>query len=138
MGANGKGKGKEDGTGSAPEPGSGDGQARNGKARRAGAEVAPPEEAAGAKTESGAPSAETGSPAEQAPPASTTEASAPDLPAARPKAGGDGAPGSHRGEAAPAHGDAPRGAAWAHPFVRFEQRWTWLESRLLTFVLVWQ
>jgi TRAP-type C4-dicarboxylate transport system permease small subunit len=35
-------------------------------------------------------------------------------------------------------GDGPRGAAWAEPLARFEQRWTWLESRLLTFVLVWQ
>src|SRR5262249_3955040 len=33
---------------------------------------------------------------------------------------------------------APAGAAWASPLALFEQRWTWLESRLLTFVLVWQ
>lgn len=42
------------------------------------------------------------------------------------------------GSAKGAGEEAPRGAAWAHPIVRFEQRWTWLESRLLTFVLVWQ
>lgn len=32
----------------------------------------------------------------------------------------------------------PAGAAWGRPLSRFEERWTWLESRLLTFVLVWQ
>ena len=37
----------------------------------------------------------------------------------------------------PAVADAPRGAAWGHPFARFEQRWTRLESSLLTFVLLW-
>lgn len=31
-----------------------------------------------------------------------------------------------------------RGARWAEPIAGFEQRWTWLESRLLTFVLIWQ
>jgi hypothetical protein len=33
---------------------------------------------------------------------------------------------------------APKGAAWGEPIARFEKKWTWLESRLLTFVLVWQ
>lgn len=32
----------------------------------------------------------------------------------------------------------PEGAAWAQPIARFEAKWTWLESRLLTFVLIWQ
>lgn len=31
-----------------------------------------------------------------------------------------------------------KGAKWAEPIAGFEQRWTWLESRLLTFVLIWQ
>jgi hypothetical protein len=31
-----------------------------------------------------------------------------------------------------------RGARWAEPIAGFERRWTWLESRLLTFVLIWQ
>lgn len=31
----------------------------------------------------------------------------------------------------------PRGAAWAEPLVRFEAAWTRLETRLVTFVLVW-
>jgi hypothetical protein len=34
--------------------------------------------------------------------------------------------------------EPPRGAAWGHPFARFEQHWTRLEARLLTFVLLWQ
>lgn len=38
----------------------------------------------------------------------------------------------------PAPVPGPRGAAWARPIARFEAGWTWLESRLLTFVLVWQ
>ena len=50
----------------------------------------------------------------------------------------------------PAPGDAPpepvpvpshkpvAGAAWGEPVARFERRWTWLETRLITFVLVWQ
>jgi TRAP-type C4-dicarboxylate transport system permease small subunit len=31
-----------------------------------------------------------------------------------------------------------RGARWADPIAWFEQRWTWFESRLITFVLLWQ
>jgi TRAP-type C4-dicarboxylate transport system permease small subunit len=31
----------------------------------------------------------------------------------------------------------PVGAAWAEPFVRFEAAWTRLETRLVTFVLLW-
>lgn len=31
-----------------------------------------------------------------------------------------------------------KGAKWAEPIAAFEQRWTWLESRLLVFVLLWQ
>jgi hypothetical protein len=38
----------------------------------------------------------------------------------------------------PARPEPPRGAAWGHPLARFEQHWTRLEARLLTFVLVWQ
>ncbi|MFO0756967.1 MAG: TRAP transporter small permease subunit [Byssovorax sp.] len=34
--------------------------------------------------------------------------------------------------------DAPKGAAWARPIVAFEAKWTWFESRLITFVLLWQ
>ncbi|HSN97841.1 MAG TPA: TRAP transporter small permease subunit [Candidatus Nanopelagicales bacterium] len=33
---------------------------------------------------------------------------------------------------------APSGAAWAEPVARFERRWTWLETRLITFVLISQ
>src|SRR5262245_488928 len=42
------------------------------------------------------------------------------------------APASHPSAASPA------GEAWGEPLARFEERWTWLETRLLTFVLVWQ
>jgi TRAP-type C4-dicarboxylate transport system permease small subunit len=31
-----------------------------------------------------------------------------------------------------------KGAAWAAPIVAFEAKWTWFESRLITFVLLWQ
>lgn len=31
-----------------------------------------------------------------------------------------------------------QGAAWAEPIAKFERRWTWLETRLLTFVLIWE
>jgi hypothetical protein len=34
--------------------------------------------------------------------------------------------------------EARKGAAWAEPIVAFEAKWTWLESRLITFVLLWQ
>lgn len=130
MGANGKGNGKKDGSGSAPGPDASEGKARDGKARNGKArqpapapEVAPPPltdpialgaSAEGGAEENRAPAAEKDGPAAAEPPA-TGEANPP-----------------------PAHGDAPRGAAWAHPFVRFDQRWTRLEARLLTFVLVWQ
>lgn len=42
--------------------------------------------------------------------------------------------------AAAASSDAaePKGAAWGEPIARFEKRWTHYESRLITFVLVWQ
>lgn len=33
---------------------------------------------------------------------------------------------------------APKGAAWGDPIARFEARWTWFESRLITFVLLSQ
>ena len=33
---------------------------------------------------------------------------------------------------------APRGAAWGDPIARFEARWTWFESRLITAVLLSQ
>jgi len=33
---------------------------------------------------------------------------------------------------------ALKGAAWGHPIARFEARWTWFESRLITFVLLSQ
>lgn len=43
------------------------------------------------------------------------------------------------GEAAPPPPPAaPQGAAWAEPLARFERRWTWLETRLITFVLISQ
>lgn len=39
----------------------------------------------------------------------------------------------------PALEPAPRkGARWADPIAAFERRWTWFESRLITFVLLWQ
>ncbi len=34
--------------------------------------------------------------------------------------------------------EAPKGAAWGDPIATFEARWTWLESRLLVFVVLWQ
>src|SRR6185503_1729868 len=45
-----------------------------------------------------------------------------------PRRGGD------RERGSPTHVGAP----WAEPVARFEARWTWFESRLITFVLLWQ
>jgi tripartite ATP-independent transporter DctQ subunit len=38
----------------------------------------------------------------------------------------------------PAEKPALKGAAWGDPIARFEARWTWFESRLITFVLLSQ
>jgi hypothetical protein len=40
-------------------------------------------------------------------------------------------PASRHAAAAP-----PKGAAWGEPIARFERRWTWLETRLITLVLL--
>ncbi len=49
------------------------------------------------------------------------------------------APAAAEGKAPKSEKEAPRkGAAWAAPFVSFEAKWTWFESRLITFVLLWQ
>ena len=48
----------------------------------------------------------------------------------------DGPPSSPASAPAPAPISA--GAAWGQPIARFEKRWTYYESRLITFVLVWQ
>jgi len=44
----------------------------------------------------------------------------------------------HAQHAARQSAAAPTGAAWAAPIARFEARWTWLEARLITFVLLSQ
>jgi TRAP-type C4-dicarboxylate transport system permease small subunit len=125
MGANGKGNGKKGGNGAAPEPVQANGKARNGQARVAATSDADPPSPALAEPVDDAPSAE------DAPPAGEPAHAAPGEASSRPRAPVDN-------KAAPSPEEAPRGAAWAHPIARFEQRWTRLESRLLTFVLVWQ
>ncbi|MFT3773057.1 MAG: TRAP transporter small permease subunit [Minicystis sp.] len=109
MASNGKGNGKRS---DAPtvEPAHAEGTA-NGKAKEAIVESAAEKAEAVAEAKAEAPAA---APAEE-------------------KAAGD----AKADPPAPAHA-APKGAAWAQPIARFEERWTWLESRLLTFVLVWQ
>jgi hypothetical protein len=114
MAANGKGNGKKAGDGPGGEART-NGASTNGKSKHA--IVAVPRAA-----KADAPDADPGEAREAAPPA-TEETEAP---AAEPEAKPDSAP------------HAARGAAWGEPLVRFEAKWTWLESRLLTFVLVWQ
>jgi len=55
-------------------------------------------------------------------------------PAATSKPEDDPAAAAPRSAPAP----APTGRGWGEPVARFERRWTWFETRLLTFVLVWQ
>jgi hypothetical protein len=56
------------------------------------------------------------------------EASAPSEAGQTGDGGGDQKP--------PPSGGAPKGKPWGEPFFRFEKKWTWLELRLLTFVLL--
>jgi hypothetical protein len=122
MAANGKGNGKKGSSGSAPPQRAPEG-GTNGKSNgaKAAAESEPPE----------------AGPAESAPADPTSPASAPETAASAPAQPED--PGEPEAPVAPRPaGDALHGAAWGHPLARFEQKWTWLESRLLTFVLVWQ
>jgi hypothetical protein len=112
MAANGKGNGKKQG-GARPQA-----KAQNGKAKEAAAPPpAEPEESAAAEKAEESAAAKV---AEEPPPAEANEA-APEPPKNEPE--------TH---------EPLKGAAWGHPIARFEQKWTWLESRLLTFVLVWQ
>jgi hypothetical protein len=114
MAANGKGNGKKDKGGGA-DADRAEAPAPNGKAKRAPVAAAnPPAEAA---KEAEGPGAEEAAPAAREPEASAEAGPAP---------------------AVADHPPAPKGAAWGDPIARFEQRWTWFESRLITFVLVWQ
>jgi TRAP-type C4-dicarboxylate transport system permease small subunit len=119
MASNGKGNGKKAG-GAPGEAARSEGSATNGKGKESTlAEAAAAEEkaerAAGEAPPAHAEEAEAEQKAESAPPAK-----------AAPKP-----------EAIPEKKE-PEGAAWANPIAHFEQRWTRLEARLLTFVLVWQ
>ena len=125
MAANGKGNGKTAGGAAAP-PSAGashtNGAGSNGKARDPGTE--PLDEVTLAT------GADPGSRSTPKAPPDTAEAA--EAPAAEPPEATPASGASHAAVAIPA------GAAWARPLVRFEERWTWLESRMLTVVLVWQ
>src|SRR5580704_16212539 len=125
MGANGKGNGKKQGTGSSEPPARAEGGPTNGKAKEARLPSAPAE-AEEAPAEAGGGEGEAKAGALEVPPVA---ASAP-------------AEAAGRHEAAPTRAavesDEPGGAAWAEPIARIEARWTWIESRLITFVLVSQ
>ena len=124
MGSNGKNKGKHD-------KGGGAGRAQAAPAKRADiAPVAPEVPAkASAKAVAAAKAAPLPASAKAAPlsaPAKAEQRVAPVLPVA---------------PAAPPAPIAPvalEGAAWGDPIARFEARWTWFESRLITFVLLSQ
>jgi Tripartite ATP-independent periplasmic transporters, DctQ component len=142
MGANGKGNGKKL-DGGANAPGTAPGKAPNGKAKAApAAEAAPAEPTAAAASPEGSAAAE----AAPAPAETAVSAGGP--------AGGPGegtAGGEDEGASGVASNPLPvlpvagapdvapevRGAAWGHPFARFEQRWAKLEAQMLTFVLLW-
>jgi Tripartite ATP-independent periplasmic transporters, DctQ component len=128
MGANGKGNGKKDGAGPAPAPAEDAAKASNGKAR--GSSEAPAEAAAEASAGEGKSEAGEGEHGASDAPADPSAEAAPRSAPAR----SSGKAGTPKPPAPP----APRGAAWAQPFARLDERWTWLESRLLTFVLLWQ
>ncbi|NUQ78880.1 MAG: TRAP transporter small permease subunit [Polyangiaceae bacterium] len=97
-----------------------------------------------AKAEAGEP--EAGEPEASEPEASNAEASEPE--ASEPDASNAEAsePEAERAEEKPEeHAPSPlpkslpiKGAKWGEPIAIFEQRWTWLEARLLTFVLMAQ
>src|SRR6185436_12520825 len=108
---------KETGAGS-PDADRAEAPAPNGKAKRAPAAAPSPPAEAEKEAEAGTEAERSGA----------EEAAAPE---------GEPAPAA---EAAPAaeHAPPPKGAAWGDPIDRFEKRWTWFESRLITFVLVWQ
>ena len=61
-----------------------------------------------------------------------------DAPEAEPPGLAKEAAASPRTEEKPAEKPALKGAAWGDPIARFEARWTWFESRLITFVLLSQ
>ncbi len=120
MGSNGKGNGKTGDGGAAP-PIQPEGKAPNGKAPSGAhaAEAEPPAAEAEALPREGTPEPDV--PA--APPASSPTEEPEAVPA--PSVATEGAP-------------VRRGEAWGLPLAAFERRWTWLESRLITFVLVAQ
>jgi Tripartite ATP-independent periplasmic transporters, DctQ component len=132
MGANGKGNGKTGEGGAAPpippEGTAPNGKAPNGKRAPFAAETVDvpgePEPAAAVDDRSATPA-----------PAGERDPS--DPPVATPGASSSAAeePAPLRVEAAL---PAPRGEAWGTPLVGLERRWTWLESRLITFVLLSQ
>jgi hypothetical protein len=132
MAANGKGNGKKGGASASSPPVTANGKAvgHDGGGGHDGGDPHTP-----------APGGLPRSSHESEPPASSTEeAETPPVAAAKVEPA-ESEPVSSPAPVAPAPAPAatgPRGAAWAHPIVRFEERWTWLESRLLTFVLLWQ
>ena len=122
MGANGKGNGKKQGAGPSEPPG----HAEGGPHQRQGQGAAPRERGRGVEE----PRAEAGG--EE----SASRRAVPPEPAA---------PASDPAPAAASHAArsvrGPREARTAPPgpsrIARFEAKWTWLESRLITFVLIW-
>jgi Tripartite ATP-independent periplasmic transporters, DctQ component len=116
MASNGKGNGKKPGASPASEPTKPASKANgNGKAKGPMARASDP-------------------PKPEVSDAATSKASAADEPVPAAEAVAS-APIALPSVVAP---EAVRGEAWGHPLARFEQKWTWVESRLLTFVLVWQ
>ena len=118
MGSNGRNKGKHD-------KGGGAGRAQAAPAKRA--DIAPVAPEVPAKASAKAVTA-----AKAAPPPAPAKAEqrvAPVLPVA---------PVPPVAPAAPVAHVAPKGAAWGDPIARFEARWTWFESRLITGVLLAQ
>jgi hypothetical protein len=91
--------------------------------------AAPPATSASAEEEAPAPSSAPAPPAAVAPAPALPEAAAPPSRRSSPPA-------------PPPPASIPlslrRGAGWAYPIAWFEQRWTWFEARLITFVLLWQ
>ena len=123
MASNGKGNGKKaDGP---AEPVRSEEAATNGKAKQAAAEAEAAEERADAAEEKADAAEEKAAPSEDAVAKGEPEAEA--AVEAKPEP-----------PAPSAAAAKPKGAAWAQPIARFEAKWTWLESRLLTFVLLWQ
>ena len=119
MGSNGKNKGKHD-------KGGGAGRAQAPPAKRADIAAFAPQVPAKAPAKAAVAAAKV---APLPAPAKVEQKVAPVLPVA---------PVAPVAPAAPVAPVPQKGAAWGEPFARFEARWTWFESRLITGVLLSQ